>query len=58
MKKIARIAHTADAFCARLNDGLTAVAVALALLTAAAIVERLPMVLMQAADVGIGAYDP
>ena len=35
MRKIAVIAARADSFCARLNDGLVAVAIVLAILTAA-----------------------
>jgi hypothetical protein len=35
VKKVAVIARHADAFCARLNDGLAAVALALAILNAA-----------------------
>lgn len=31
-----------DVFCARLNDGLAAVAIVLALVTTAALIERLP----------------
>ncbi len=45
MKKIALAARRADAFCARLNDGLTAVAIVLAILTTAALLERLPSLL-------------
>ena len=42
---IARLAQRADAFCARLNGGLAAVAIALALLTSAVLLERLPALL-------------
>jgi hypothetical protein len=42
MRQIALIARHADAFCARLNDGLVAVALALALLTIAVMIARLP----------------
>lgn len=34
--------HRADAFCARINDGLTVVAIVLALVTTAALLQRLP----------------
>ena len=44
MKKIALAARRADAFCARLNDGLAAVAIVLAVLTTATLIERLPSV--------------
>ena len=39
---LARIAHRADRFCARINGGLTAVAIVLALLTTAVLIGRLP----------------
>lgn len=42
MHRIAVIAARADAFCARLNEGLTAVAIALAMLTVVACVARHP----------------
>jgi hypothetical protein len=45
---LAQIARRADAFCARLNDGLAAVAIVLALITTAALVQRLPALLAQA----------
>jgi len=41
----ARFLQRADAFCARLNTGLAAVALVLALLTTAALLERLPTML-------------
>jgi hypothetical protein len=41
MRQIALIARRADAFCARLNDGLVAVALILALLTIAVVIVRL-----------------
>jgi hypothetical protein len=44
MQRIAVIAARADAFCARLNDGLSAVAIALAVLTLVAWVARAPEV--------------
>jgi hypothetical protein len=40
MQRIAVIAARADAFCSRLNDGLSAVAIALAVLTLAVSVVR------------------
>ena len=45
MKKIALAARRADAFCARLNEGLAAVAIVLAILTTATLLERLPSLL-------------
>jgi hypothetical protein len=42
MRQIVLIARRADAFCARLNDGLVAVALALAVLTVAVVIARLP----------------
>ena len=46
MKKIAFLACRADRFCRRLNDGMTAIALVLAVLTAAMTLEhRLPYVL-------------
>ena len=54
MKTAALIARRADAFCARLNAGLAAVAIVLAVLTAAAALQRLPSLLPQAdAETGI-----
>ena len=50
MKTAALIARRADAFCARLNAGLAAVALVLALVTAAALVQRLPLLLLPQAD--------
>jgi hypothetical protein len=44
----AHLARRVDAFCARLNGGLAAVAIVLAALTAALLVVRLPQVLPQA----------
>ncbi len=44
---LVQIARRADAFCARLNDGLAAVAIVLALITTAALVQRLPALLSQ-----------
>jgi hypothetical protein len=44
---LSEIAKRADAFCARLNDGLAAVAIVLALVTTAALVQRLPALLLQ-----------
>lgn len=45
-KRVAAIADRADAFCGRLNDGLAAVAVALAILSSAiALQHHLPSVL-------------
>jgi hypothetical protein len=40
VKKVAVIARCTDAFCARLNDGLVAVALALAILNAAIALEH------------------
>jgi hypothetical protein len=40
--KPAHLLRRADAFCARLNDGLAAVAVVLLLITCAAMIERFP----------------
>jgi hypothetical protein len=46
MRKIAFLARRADIFCRRLNDGMTAIAVVLAVLMAALTLEqRLPYVL-------------
>jgi hypothetical protein len=47
MKKLppATFLQRVDAFCARLNTGLAAVALVLALLTTAALLERLPTML-------------
>jgi len=47
---LADIAKRADSFCARINDGLAAVAIALALLTTAALLERLPSLLQPPAS--------
>jgi hypothetical protein len=44
---LAQIARRADAFCARLNDGLAAVAIVLAVITTAALMQRLPVLLAQ-----------
>lgn len=44
MQRIAVIAARADAFCARLNEGLSAVAIALAVLTLVAWTVRTPEV--------------
>ena len=60
MKQIARYAYRVDAFCARLNDGLAAVALILAILTAAALVQRLPLLLLQPpvdVETGVSALD-
>jgi hypothetical protein len=53
MRQIALITRRADAFCARLNGGLSAVAVALAVLTGAAAIARLPL---PAVDTQTGAW--
>ncbi|HZB93809.1 MAG TPA: hypothetical protein VE397_20340 [Stellaceae bacterium] len=54
MKTAALMARRADAFCARLNAGLAAVAIVLAVLTAAAALQRLPSLLPQAdAETGL-----
>ncbi|HUC67123.1 MAG TPA: hypothetical protein VMA53_16910 [Stellaceae bacterium] len=50
MKTVALIARQTDAFCARLNAGLAAVALVLAIVTAAALVQRLPMLLLPSVD--------
>jgi hypothetical protein len=50
-RRTARGAARVDAFCARLNDGLTAVALALALMTAALFV-------VQHADMFAPVFDP
>ncbi|HKW55039.1 MAG TPA: hypothetical protein VJO12_15205 [Stellaceae bacterium] len=44
MRRIVVVAARADAFCSRLNDGLSAVAIALALLTLVAWVARAPQI--------------
>jgi hypothetical protein len=44
MRRIAVIAARADAFCSRLNDGLSAVAIALAILTLVVGAARMPEV--------------
>ncbi|HWI25994.1 MAG TPA: hypothetical protein VN668_03435 [Stellaceae bacterium] len=49
-------ARQTDAFCARLNDGLTAVALVLAILTSAAAMPRLAHWL-QGIDPGTGFQD-
>jgi hypothetical protein len=55
-QRLVQIVQRADAFCARLNDGLVAVAIVLALVTTAALVQRLPVLLLQfPAPVGIDA---
>lgn len=54
MKQIALYARRLDGFCARLNDGLAAVALALAILTTAALLQRLPALLFQPVDVETG----
>jgi hypothetical protein len=41
------LARRADTFCARLNSGLAAVAIVLAVLTSAALLQRLPALLSQ-----------
>jgi hypothetical protein len=48
--RLSQIAQRTDAFCARLNDGLAAVAIVLALLTTAALVQRLPLLLPLGTD--------
>jgi hypothetical protein len=54
VKTAALMARRADAFCARLNAGLAAVAIVLAVLTAAAALQRLPSLLPQAdAETGL-----
>jgi hypothetical protein len=54
VKTVALIARQTDAFCARLNAGLTAVALVLAIVTAAALVQRLPMLLLPQVDAETG----
>jgi hypothetical protein len=54
LKQIALVARRVDAFCARLNDGLLAVALALAILTTAALLQRLPALLLQPVDTETG----
>lgn len=54
MKQIAPIARRVDAFCARLNDGLVAVALVLAILTTAALLQRLPSLLLPSVDAETG----
>jgi len=56
VKKITMFARQTDAFCARLNDGLTAVALVLAILTSAAAMPRLAHWL-QGIDPGTGFQD-
>jgi hypothetical protein len=51
MKTIAHIAARLDAVCARLNDGLIAVAVVLAVVTGAVAVAQLPDAAWQNTDV-------
>jgi hypothetical protein len=62
-EKLSQFARRADAFCARLNDGLAAVAIVLALVTTAALVQRLPVLLQQVPspigmDPGIASEPP
>jgi hypothetical protein len=54
VKTVALIARQADAFCARLNAGLAAVALVLAIVTAATLVERLPLLLLPQVDAETG----
>jgi hypothetical protein len=54
VKQIALVARRLDAFCARLNDGLAAVALVLAILTTAALLQRLPLLLLPSADTETG----
>jgi hypothetical protein len=56
VKQVALIARRADAFCARLNDGLAAVAIVLALLTTAALLERLPALVAAPVDAETGVF--
>jgi hypothetical protein len=56
MRQIALISRRADAFCARLNAGLFAVAVALAVLTGAMVAVRFPPPM--GAESGLWAFDP
>lgn len=58
MKQIALVARRVDAFCARLNDGLAAVALVLAILATAALLQRLPVLLQPVdAETGISLAD-
>lgn len=47
MSNAARLARRVDAFCAHLNGGLAAVALVLALLTGAALLQRVPASVLQ-----------
>jgi len=56
MQQIALISRRADAFCARLNGGLSAVAIVLAVITAITLIVRFPP--LADAENGIWAVDP
>lgn len=57
MSKVALLACRLDTFCARLNAGLAAVAIALAVLTAATLLKDLPPLRIDA-ETGIIIDEP
>ena len=57
MTSIAFVCRRVDRFCARLNDGLAAMAILLAVLTAIITIGRHPDIFLAPVDVETGAVD-
>ena len=57
MTQIALVCRRVDSFCARLNAGLAAVAICLAILTVTIAVGRHPEIFLAPADVESGTVD-